>query len=50
MAKIGADAFSYCSSLESIVIPNSVKIVGYYVFNLCDCVTIYCETPYKPSS
>ena len=32
---IGNSAFSYCSSLTSITIPNSVKEIGYQAFSKC---------------
>ena len=33
---IGYAAFSYCSSLKSIVISNSVTSIGEYAFYSCD--------------
>ena len=35
MTRIGDSAFSDCSSLESIVIPNSVEIIGMIAFFGC---------------
>ena len=32
---IGAKAFLYCRSLESVMIPNSVTDIGYYAFTNC---------------
>ena len=36
---IGNDAFSGCTSLESITIPNSVTSIGYYAFYGCTSLT-----------
>ena len=36
---IGSYAFSHCSSLESIVIPNSVTNIEYTAFSHCDSLT-----------
>ena len=33
--EIGSDAFSDCSSLESIIIPDSVTSIGEYAFDYC---------------
>ena len=39
VTEIGAYAFEYCSSLTSIVIPNSVTKIGYYAFENCQSLT-----------
>ena len=36
---IGSDAFSYCSSLISVTIPNSVTSIGNYAFKNCTGLT-----------
>ena len=36
LVKIGTLAFSYCTSLESIVLPSTVKYIGEYAFGDCD--------------
>ena len=35
VTSIGSDAFSYCSGLTSVVIPNSVTSIGSYAFSGC---------------
>ncbi len=42
-------AFSNCSLLTSIVIPNSVIGIPGGAFNFCSKLTIYCEAQSKPS-
>ncbi|MBQ8736116.1 MAG: leucine-rich repeat domain-containing protein [Bacteroidaceae bacterium] len=39
---IGNSAFSYCSSLTSITIPNSVKEIGYQAFEYCTALKHLC--------
>lgn len=39
VAKIGDDAFSYCTGLASITIPDSVKSIGYSAFSHCTGLT-----------
>ena len=46
---IGESAFSNCTGLTSIVIPDSVTSIGYSAFYNCDSLTIYCEAASKPS-
>ena len=45
---IGAYAFHECTSLTSIVIPESVTSINTYAFFNCDSLTIYCEATEKP--
>ena len=46
---IGESAFSNCTGLTSIVIPDSVTSIGYNAFYNCTSLTIYCEAASKPS-
>ena len=46
---IAASAFSGCTSLTSINIPDSVTSIGEYAFQNCTALTIYCEAASKPS-
>ncbi len=46
---IGKYAFYFCSSLERIVIPNSVTSIGEYAFDWCFSLVIYCEASNQPS-
>ncbi|MDE7148695.1 MAG: leucine-rich repeat domain-containing protein, partial [Duncaniella sp.] len=39
LVEISRSAFSVCSDLTSVVIPNSVKTIGDYAFNNCSRVT-----------
>lgn len=45
---IGAYAFSDCSNLVSVVIPNAVTSMGAFVFSNCTSLTIHCEAESKP--
>ena len=46
---IGGNAFDGCSSLTSVVIPNSVTTIGSFAFSGCNNLTIYCEATSQPS-
>ena len=46
---INEGAFAECTSLTSIVIPNSVESVGNNAFEYCVSITIYCEALEQPS-
>lgn len=39
VTKIGYTAFSYCNTLQTIVIPDSVISIGSYAFSYCDSLT-----------
>ena len=45
---ICSNAFSSCSSLTSITVPDSITSIGSYAFSGCDALTIYCEVVNKP--
>ena len=49
LENIGSNAFSGCTSLTSIVIPNNVTSIGAYAFYGCSSLTIYCEASTQPS-
>jgi len=36
LTAIGSNAFQYCSSLQSITLPSTVKEIGEYTFNSCN--------------
>ena len=47
--KISSYAFSNCTSLTSITIPDSVTSIGNYAFYGCDSLIIYSEADSQPS-
>ena len=47
--EIGANAFSYCTSLEIVKIPSSVIKIDERAFYNCSSLIIYCEAESKPS-
>ena len=50
VTSIGAYAFSGCTGLTEITIPDSVSSIGFTAFSNCSSLTdIYCEAPSQPS-
>ena len=43
MTRIDDCAFRGCVNLEKVVIPSSVKDIGWGLFDGCDQVVVYCE-------
>ena len=47
---IGAEAFRGCTTLESVIISDSVIGVGKHAFSSCVSMTVYCEAESQPES
>ncbi|MCK7486521.1 MAG: leucine-rich repeat domain-containing protein [Bacillus subtilis] len=48
LTKIDFSAFSYCASLETIVLPESLATITFNVFHGCEALTIFAEAE-KPA-
>ncbi len=46
---IGKYVFSKCTSLTSIIIPESVTIIDFGAFDGCTALTVYCEATKQPT-
>ena len=46
---IDDEAFEYCTTLNAIIIPDSITDVGWRAFWGCSNLTIYCEAAKRPS-
>jgi hypothetical protein len=50
VASINSEAFRNCAGLTELIIPATVKSIGYMAFEGCDSLKIYAEATSEPQN